>query len=747
MATKTTKTTKKQLVIVESPTKAKTISRFLGSTYMVKASFGHVRDLPKSDIGVDLEGGTFLPHYVVPTKARAIVTELKKIAKTAEKIYFATDEDREGEAISWHLRQLLGVAPEKTSRITFHEITEKAITNALEHPRDIDDAQVDAQQARRILDRLVGYELSPFLWHKVRRGLSAGRVQSVAVRLIVEREREIMAFRKEEYWSIEALFATEKKEEIPATLQSISGAALEKFSLRTSNDAEKVATDMRAATWKIGRVERKNVHRSPAAPYTTSTLQQDANRKLGMSAKQTMMVAQQLYEGVELPGEGSVGLITYMRTDSVNLADSFVEGARTWVESTFGKKHLTEQPRRYTAKSKLAQEAHEAIRPTEATRTPESLKNTLEGAQWKLYDLIWRRAVSSQMENATMEATTVDIVGGDFSCRANGSVIVFPGFLAVATETQKEDTLLPVLTEGETLTAKHIEPKQHFTEPPPRYSDASIVKVMEEYGIGRPSTYAPTISTVIDRGYVERIENRRLKPTETAFLVTDLLVEHFPGIVDYAFTAKMEDDLDLVAEGKTPWVPMVKTFYHPFHETLVEKEKTLDKKKITEEATDIVCEKCGKPMVIKMGRFGKFLACTGYPECKTTKPLNKEGAVVEPVLTEERCEKCQKQMAIVEGRYGKYLKCTGAPECDGKKPIEKKLGVSCPQCKTGDMIEKRSKRGKTFYACNRYPDCAFALWSKPTGDPCPTCGSLLVLAAKGKIRCSKKECDYVTEQE
>jgi len=736
----------KNLVIVESPTKAKTISRFLGRDFTVKASFGHVRDLPKSEIGIDIEGGTFLPHYIIPTKSRKIVTELKKFAKSADHVYFATDEDREGEAISWHLEQLLGVKPDKTSRITFHEITKDAIKGALLNPRAIDDRMVDAQQARRVLDRLVGYELSPLLWHKVRRGLSAGRVQSVAVRLTVEREREITAFKSEEYWTIEATFHDPKQVEIHATLQAVNGKTLDKFAIKTTAEAEAFAAEMREASWKIVRVDRKEVKRSPHAPYTTSTLQQDANRKLGMSAKQIMVIAQQLYEGVELPGEGSVGLITYMRTDSVNLSESFVAGARDFVTGKYGADYLPETPRKFTTKSKGAQEAHEAVRPTDAARAPETIKEALDPGQYKLYELIWRRAVASQMKEAALEQTSIDIGGGRLSCRATGSVVMFPGFLALSNETEKED-ILPKIKENEAMTLALAEPKQHFTEPPSRYSDASLVKVLEEHGIGRPSTYAPTISTIIDRGYVERIENRRLKPTDIAFLVTDLLVEHFPKIVDYEFTAKMEDDLDEIADGKASWTGTVKDFYLPFHENLAEKEKTLSRKGLTEEATDIKCDKCGKPMVIKMGRFGKFLACSDYPGCKNTKPITKDGKVAEPIPTDLKCPECGKPMFEVEGRFGKYLRCGDYPTCKGRMSIEKKTGVTCPKCGTGDIIERRSKRGRTFFGCNRYPDCDFALWNRPTGEKCPKCGSLTVLAAKGKIKCSSKECDWSKDQE
>ena len=519
------------------------------------------------------------------------------------------------------------------------------------------------------------------------------------------------------------------------------GRVLEKFSIRSAEEAAALADEMRAAAWKIAKIEKKEIHRSPNAPYITSSLQQDANRRLGMSAKQTMVIAQQLYEGVDVPGEGSVGLITYMRTDSVNLSESFLKSVRPFIEKTFGRDYLPDKARRFSSKSKLAQEAHEAIRPTDIERTPESIKASLDQAQFKLYDLIWRRALASQMKEALLEATSLDVSGGRLLARATGSVVVFPGFLA-AIGREEKDSNLPALRENETVRLRSADGKQHFTEPPPRYSDASLVKSLEERGIGRPSTYAPTISTIIERGYAERIEGRRLKPTDIAFLVNDLLVEHFPKIVDYEFTANMEDDLDNIAEGKAGWIAAVREFYRPFHENLSEKEKVLTKKALTEEATDIKCEKCGQPMVIKMGRFGKFLACSGYPGCKNTKPLNKEGGVAEPIMTQEKCPECGELMAEVQGRFGRYLRCSKSPECKGVKKIEKKTGVNCPKCKEGEIVEKRSKRGRTFFGCNRYPKCDFALWNRPTGEKCPRCGALLTIGAKGAINCSNKECGY-----
>lgn len=675
----------KNLIIVESPTKAKTIEKFLGKGFVVKSSFGHVRDLPKSKLGVDVEHD-FAPTYSIPRTSQKVVTELKKAAAGADKVYFASDEDREGEAISWHLSQILKVPAEKSKRIAFHEITKDAINAALAHPRDIDQHLVDAQQARRILDRLVGYKLSPFLWRKIARGLSAGRVQSVAVRLIVEREREIQAFQKEEFWTIEVALKTDKGEEFITRLYATEGKTLEKFSLKTDADADAIATELKKAAYAVKELVKRAVRRSAPPPFITSTLQQDANRKLGFSAKQTMMIAQQLYEQ---------GFITYMRTDSLNLAEKFIGEAATYIKERFGEKFST--PHKYTTKDKAAQEAHEAVRPTDAARATESVASELNPQQTKLYDLIWRRALASQMPDAELEATTADIegrAGKNYTLRATGSIVKFAGFLKLMPEGQK-DILLPELARDQKLGLVTVDPIQHFTEPPPRYSDASLVKILEEYGIGRPSTYAPTIGTIIDRGYVERIEGRRLKPTDIAFQVIDLLVEHFSQVVDYQFTARIEEDLDAIADGKKPWVPVIRAFWDPFSALLAEKESEIKKEKVPDEPTDEVCDKCGKPMVIKAGRFGKFIACSGFPECRNTKKIESPAAGT---------------------------------------------GVACPKCGEGEITEKRTRRGKVFFSCNRYPKCDFALWSKPTGEKCPACGSLMVLGPRDTTRCSNKEC-------
>ena len=734
------------LVIVESPTKAKTLSRFLGKDFIIKSSFGHLRDLPQKEMGIDIEND-FKPHYVVPRKNQKIVTELKKFAGKSKYIYFASDEDREGEAISWHLAQILKPKKDQLKRIAFHEITEEAILRAIENPREIDQNMVDAQQARRILDRLVGYEISPFLWKKITKGLSAGRVQSVAVRLIVEREEEIKKFVPEEYWDISGEFKKEKGEEnITAKLNKINGETLDKFYIKSKDGADKILKDLDGSLYSVKNIEKKETKRSPHPPFTTSTLQQEANRRLGFSAKQTMMLAQQLYEGVDLGSAGSVGLITYMRTDSLNLAEKFLEEAKSFISKSFGKEYSSAVPKKYTTKSKLAQEAHEAIRPTNVSNDPEKIKGYLNDNQYKLYNLIWRRAVASQMPEAILTSTAIDIAAeknnlkDEYTFRANGLVVKFDGFLKVYGINQ--ETILPAFSLNEMLQLIGLTPAQHFTEPPSRYSDASLVKALEEYGIGRPSTYAPTISTIIERGYVEKIENRRLKPTDIAFVVNKVLEEHFPQIVDYQFTAKMENNLDEIAEGKKEWVPVISDFYGPFKENLEKKYKEIKK---VEEETDEKCEKCGAPMVIKMGRFGKFMACSGFPECKNIKSLKKEGVSGEeiaPETTDEKCEKCGAPMVIKMGRFGKFLSCSKYPECKNMKPIVKSTNIHCPQCKKGEIVEKKSKRGRIFFACNQYPDCKFALWSRPTGETCPKCKSLLVYGKNDTVACSSKECGY-----
>ncbi len=735
------------LVIVESPTKAKTIAKFLGRGYHVLSSFGHIRDLPKSKIGVDVEHN-FEPSYLVPRDKSKTVKELKAAAKKAKTILFATDEDREGEAISWHLAQVLNIDPAVGQRITFHEITKHAIEHAIEHPRAIDLHLVDAQQARRVLDRLVGYKLSPFLWHKVARGLSAGRVQSVAVRLIAEREREILAFVPQEFWSIDATMQAKQGDAFPAALVAIAGKKLDKFAIPNGDDAKKIVTALTGAKYTVSSVETKDKKRSPLAPYTTSTLQQDANNRIGMSAKETMRVAQQLYEGIETT-DGHVGLITYMRTDSTSLSEKFLGEAHAYIESAYGKEYGVVESRVFKTKSKGAQEAHEAIRPTDVRRTPESMKSQLQPRAFKLYQLIWQRALATQMAEASVAGTTIDITtttDQEYTFRSTGSRVTFDGFLRVYS-TASKDVILPKVAEGESVQCTTLAPAQHFTEPPARYSDATLVKSMEERGIGRPSTYAPTIATIEARQYVIRDEHKRLQPTDIGLLVNDLLVEHFPTIIDFDFTAEMETRLDDIAEGTKEYAPVLREFYEPFAALLKEKEEMLTKKEITEEKIDRKCPKCEKDLVIKTGRFGRFIACTGYPECSFTEPINKEEKEAQEAVTGEVCELCSKPMVLKRGRFGSFLGCSGYPDCKGIKRIEKKTGVTCPKCTTGEIVEKKSKRGKNFYACNRYPDCDFALWSKPTGEKCPTCSSLLILGAKKSVKCSSATCSFTKDAE
>jgi len=733
---------KKTLVIVESPTKAKTISKFLGKTYTVTSSFGHIRDLPKSKMGVDTEHGSFEPTYVIPKDKSKHVKELKDLAKKCDEILFATDEDREGEAISWHLMQVLDIDPKKAKRMVFHEITKSAIEEAIQKPRNLDMKLVDAQQARRILDRLVGYELSPLLWEKVARRLSAGRVQSVAVRLIVERELEIQAFNPKEYWTILGSFHSEKEKDylISAKLHSIDGKRVQKMDLKTKDEVDAILKNLKDTKYTIQDIEQKDTKRTPPPPFTTSTLQQRANQTLGMSSKQTMRIAQQLYEGIELGGDGSLGLITYMRTDSLNLSQKFLADTKTHVINSFGKDYAIDKPRIYKTTSKGAQEAHEAIRPSDPTRTPESIKEYLNTQQFKLYRLIWNRTIATQMAQAQLKKTCIDIFQNQYIFRATGQILEFSGWLILYPELIKEE-MLPKLQKGETLLCDELKSEQHFTEPPARYSDATLVKIMEEYGIGRPSTYAPTIATIETRHYVKRNEQKRLKPTDVAFVVNNLLVKHFPRIVDYQFTAEMEKNLDEIAQGIKKWQPIIATFYSPFHKLIKEKTKTLSKKELTEEKTDEVCDKCGNPMIIKMGRFGKFMACSHYPECKNTKPIGEE-AELEKEVSDEVCNKCGKAMIIKRGRFGPFLGCSGYPECKNIKSIEKKTGVLCTKCGKGEFVQKRTHRGRTFYGCNQYPDCENALWSKPTGEICPECKSPIVFGAKGTIRCSNKKCSF-----
>ncbi len=770
-----------KLIIVESPTKAKTISKFLGPKYKVLSSFGHIRDLPEREMGIEIEND-FQPKYVVNQKAREKVKPLKTEAKKAEAVILATDEDREGEAIAWHLAEILNLNPAEKNRIVFHEITKNAIAKALDSPRKINFDLVDAQQARRILDRLVGYELSPLLWKKIKKGLSAGRVQSIALRIIAEREREIERFKKEEYWTIAAVLTKAqpsgdpkvepsstfeaalthqngKKIEEIVTLKLFAGDYKTKKSIiKERKTAEEITSELEKAKYSVKEITRKEIKRTPPPPFTTSTLQQAAINSLGYSAKLTMMLAQKLYEQ---------GFITYMRTDSVNLSLESMLAAQKTIAKIFGANYALESPRFFKTKSKGAQEAHEAIRPTNPAQPPEDL-NKLDDRQRKLYGLIWRRMIASQMQPAILNSVKVLIdARGDknnYTFQANGSTIKFDGYLKIysarhATTTPKaapaagwqsvagknaktpvSENFLPDLEEKEELNLEKIIPFQKFTAPPPRYTEASLVKVLEENGIGRPSTYAPTISTIIDRKYIEKNEEKKLQPMEIGLLVNDLLVEHFPQIVDIRFTATIEEDFDKIAAGKKSWVPVIKEFYEPFHKNLLKKTGEIKKENILEKLNR-QCPECGGDLIVKFGRYGKFIACNNFPKCKYTEKTE-EDKKIEAQNGGEKCDKCGAPMVLKHGRFGTFWGCSRYPECKNIKSIAQKTGVKCPKCKEGDILERKSKKGRTFYSCSRYPDCDFSLWNKPTGEICPKCGGLMTFAAKGKQKCSNKECGY-----
>jgi DNA topoisomerase-1 len=727
----------RNLVVVESPAKAKTIGKYLGSDYTVVASMGHVRDLPKSDFAVAFNGGVDVT-YEVTAKGKKVVSGIRKAAKEAEHIYLATDPDREGEAIAWHIAQAAKLAESRTQRVTFTEITAAAVREAFGRPRAIDAALVDAQQARRVVDRIVGYKLSPVLWRKVRSGLSAGRVQSAALKMIVDREREIEAFKTQEYWSLEAdLTPGAKKDKFRARYPF---GEKNKFVLGDEGSATEAATRSRAADWIVADVKKAERKRSAKPPFTTSTLQQEASRKLGFSSKRTMALAQQLYEGVELPGEGSVGLITYMRTDSVTMSQAALDEIAGLVSERYGSEYV--KTTQYKTKAKSAQEAHEAVRPTSALRLPDSLEGILEPAQLRLYRLVWSRTVSSQMAQAVYDQTTVDITAGDLTFRANGSVMRFDGFERVYREgrddeTEEETGLLPELEVGQRLDLLELSPEQHFTEPPPRYTEATIVKALEEHGIGRPSTYAPTISVLVEREYVQ-LDRKRLIPTEVAPVVTDLLGDVFPKVVDLAFTAEMEQDLDAVASGAKQWEPMVTTFFNDVEKIVAEKQEKVSR---PEEATDETCPECGDESGAKLtrrwGRYGWFLSCSRYPDCKYRRNANKsaqeaEADKAEPEMTDVPCPKCGKMMQKRSGRFGPFLGCSDYPKCKGIKNLDEQSFGTCPQCNEGKVTSKRTRRGKTFYGCNRYPDCDYAIWQAPLAEPCPNCKGMLVPDKKGE---------------
>jgi len=715
----------KSLVVVESPAKAKTINKYLGRGFTVLASVGHIKDLPKSKLGVDIENN-FEPSYVRIKAKQKTIRELKSAAKKADIIYLAPDPDREGEAIAWHIAEEIDKDRKKTRRVLFNEITKTAIQTAIANPTDLDLKKYEAQQARRILDRLVGYQVSPVLWEKVRRGLSAGRVQSVAVRLICDREAEIKAFVSVEYWYVDALLESVRGDKFSARLAKKDG---KKLLPGTEAEASAVVAELKTLQLVIGKVERKEVRRNPLAPFTTSKLQQDASRKFGFSAKRTMMIAQQLYEGVELGGAGPVGLVTYIRTDSTRLASSAVTAVREYIGKEYGQEFLPVKANVYKKKKgkSKTQDAHEAIRPTSMEYTPESVKSMLAPDQLKLYGLIWKRFVACQMAPAIMDQTRVEVVGGPYILTASGSVMKFPGFTRVyevgldnVSKDKDKPTgksgLLPHLEKGEETSLLDVVPSQHFTQPPPRFTEATLVKELEENGIGRPSTYATILSTIQDRGYVEK-EEKKLCPTELGTLVNGLLVESFPEILDAEFTAHMEEELDMVEEGTRPWRELMAEFYAPFSKRLEKARVEMKSVKADVTPTDIICEKCSKPMVIKWGRRGKFLACTGYPECKNTGDFttDESGAVKvaeRSAETDEKCPKCSSPMVIKSGRFGRFLACSKYPDCKSTLPYS--TGVSCPEdgC-GGTLVERRTKKGRIFYGCSKYPECKHATWKLP----------------------------------
>src|SRR5437899_783070 len=723
----------KNLVIVESPAKAKTLGKYLGRNYTVKASVGHVVDLPKSKLGVDIKRD-FKPEYTVIHGKGKVIEDLKKAAKDKENIYLAPDPDREGEAIAWHIAERLG-RKKNVHRVLFNEITKKAVQEAIKHPLKLDQNNFDAQVARRVFDRLVGYQLSPLFWKKRRRGLSAGRVQSVAFRLITEREREIRAFLKEEYWTITADLEDGSPPPFSANLFEFAGKRLDHKTFRLENEtaATDVVRHLDGADWVVTKVEKRDRKRNPTPPFITSKLQQEASRKLGFQPSRTMRIAQRLYEGVELGEEGAVGLITYMRTDSTRLSNDALDAVRGYIAERFGADYVPEKPNVYRSK-KSAQDAHEAIRPTSIEYDPERVAPFLEKDELNLYTLIWNRFVACQMEAARLEQTSVDIKANDAIFRATGQVVKFDGFIRVYTEGQDEATTeddektLPALTEGDRLKLQKLTPDQHFTQPPPRFSQATLIKELEEKGIGRPSTYASIMQTILGKEYVQEDEQRRLYPTELGMLVTDLLVDSFPDILNVEFTAGMEETLDGIEDGSQKWVQVMKRFYAPFSKDLEKAESEMRNVKAEERPTDIKCDQCGDQMVIRWGRKGEFLACRRYPECKNTKNFTRndetgEIEVAKAETTDEVCDKCGKPMLVRFGRYGKFLGCSGYPECKTIVPMvkPKSLGIKCPDCGEGEILEKRSRRGKIFYSCNRYPKCTFASWDQPVPMPCPTC--------------------------
>ncbi len=706
----------KNLIIVESPAKARTISNFLGKDYKVVASKGHIRDLPKSSFGITLEEGKFIPKYTIPRDASATVRELKKLAKEAETVYIATDEDREGEAIGYHIAKAIGKDPEALPRIVFHEITKSAIDHALENPRRINMKSVDAQQTRRLLDRIVGYKLSPLLASKIQKGLSAGRVQSAALKIVVDREREIKAFKPEEYWSIKGLF----EKSVEADIHSFEGKKIEKMTLKNGEQAQKIVDSAKSESFKVASIETARRKTKTPPPFMTSTLQQAASTQLGFSPKRTMMIAQKLYEGVKTH-KGTMGVITYMRTDSLNLAKEAVTEAREFIQKNFGDKYLPAKPKVYASKAKGAQEAHEAIRPTMTEFTPEMAAKYLAADELKLYRLIYNRFLACQMTEAIFETQTILFAGERSVFKATGRKLIFDGFYRVTGYNEK-DRLLPELKEEQPVELSEIKAEQHFTEPPPRYNEASLIKKLESLGIGRPSTYAPTITILQNRNYIE-IEKKRIHPTEIAFTVIELLEKHFPEIVDSNFTARMEETLDKIAEGKEDWQKVLLEFYEPFMEKIAEGKKSIPSQKMAEPIGE-KCPECGAELLKRKGRYGEFIACSNFPKCRYSRNL--DGTEPEkPEATDEICDKCGAPMVIKNSRRGKFLACSAYPKCKNAKPLTppKELEVPCPEC-GGKLIERQGRRG-TFYGCANYPKCKFIANFEPVNKKCPECGYLM----------------------
>ncbi len=739
------------LVILESPGKVAAVKSYLGSGYKVVASVGHIRDLPKSTLGVDIEND-FEPHYINIRGKGDLIKELKKEAKNANKVFLASDPDREGEAIAWHLANALGLDPVKTKRVTFNSVTKSAVKDGIKSPREIDMDLVNSQQARRILDRIVGYKISPFLWKTLRSGLSAGRVQSVATRIIVEREEEIRAFVPKEYWTIEGLFKTEKGESFKAKFYGNSKGKLE---LGNKEETEAVLSAIESGNYKVGNVKKAVRSKNPLPPFITSTLQQEASRKLGFQLQRIMKVAQELYEGINVGAAngGTMGLITYMRTDSLRVDPAAASAAKDYICGKFGDQYYPKNQRVYKSRQN-AQDAHEAIRPSRVDLTPDSIKSFLSNDQYKLYKLIWSRFIASQMESATFDTVNADIENSGYIFHANGSILRFPGYLAVYEDNDPADDAgkLPDLKENDSVIAEKIKPEQHFTEPPARYTEASLVKFLEEMGIGRPSTYAPIITTIISRNYVKR-EGKALHPTPLGEVTTKLMIENFPDIVNYKFTASLEERLDNIENGDTSMNDVLGTFYKGFAKELETATKNLAEKniEIPPEETDIICENCGSKMIVKNGRYGKFAACPNYPECKNTKPLTKDGKLAvkaeakpaEP--TDMVCEKCGQPMVLRSGRYGSFYACSAYPKCKNTKRIVKDTGVACPEC-GAKIIPKRGRNNTFFYSCERYPECKFSSWDMPLNEKCPDCGKML-FRKKGKnlIICADKACGYKRE--